>query len=99
MEARSIHGFSGSPEYVFFNPLFRVGNEGEMSNPKYPILLLGIDWGHLPTKPQLVVDAIGNPHPDGGRFQQNSGVMGVVPAWHILDLLNAAELAEHRVPG
>jgi hypothetical protein len=54
--------------------------------------LLGIDWGHLPLwKPVYR----GEERTDY-RVEQNTGIACVLPAWHILDLLNEKELSTQR---
>jgi hypothetical protein len=98
VESHSIGGYSGSPVFVFHHPMaIRLGTEPfDLKKGTLPIYLLGVDWGHLPTKWQPLVDNEGHPHPDGWGFRQNTGIMGVVPAWHVLDLLDREEFKEQR---
>jgi hypothetical protein len=58
--------------------------------------LLGIDWGHLP---------LWKPVYDRGRrdaaipdrwVEQNTGIACVLPAWHIIDVLNDKQLLQER---
>jgi hypothetical protein len=51
--------------------------------------LLGIDWGHLPLwKPVFEQDKVTR---TDYQVEQNTGIACVLPAWHILDLLNEEE--------
>jgi hypothetical protein len=56
--------------------------------------LLGIDWGHLPLwKPVYERDEVTETN---YRVEQNTGIACVLPAWHIVDLLNEGELVKER---
>lgn len=56
--------------------------------------LLGIDWGHLPLwKPVYERD---EQTQTAQRVEQNTGIACVLPAWHILDVLNDIELVKER---
>ena len=96
VECHSIGGYSGSPVFVYFHPFSsRDTPYPNLRKGEYPVYLLGIDYGHLPTK-LPVVDKNMEPHPEGWGVIQNSGLMGVVPAWHIIDLLNVEEFVKYR---
>ena len=96
VEMRSISGYSGSPVFVRPTPTEKLltfpgsgGNTAvrEYSNwPGMPPMaggpwLLGVDWGYI------------NKHDEHAN---NSGVSGVVPAWHLLDLLNTDRFVMQR---
>jgi hypothetical protein len=92
VEARSVGGYSGSPVFVYI-PSFatRPKTGKQVSSASYGPWLLGIVWGHLNDwKP--VCDAQGRPldrpHPESMQVGQNSGMMGVVPIWKLIELLN-----------
>ena len=56
--------------------------------------LLGLDWGHLQLwKPVYERDQVTK---TDYRVEQNTGIAYVLPAWHILDLLNERELVIQR---
>jgi hypothetical protein len=56
--------------------------------------LLGIDWGHIPLW-RPVYDSDQQTR-TSYRVEANTGVAGVLPAWHILEALNSKELLKHR---
>ncbi len=97
VECRSIAGFSGSPVWVYIPPFSydrkeqRTSSEGWWQGP----WLLGVDWGHLRI-PEDVVDLGGKKHPDELRVLANSGMMGVVPAWKLKELLHQEEPTKWR---
>ena len=93
VEMHSISGYSGSPVYIYLSP--HTPGTDLTHGWEYKAWLLGVDWGHIP-KLEPVVDRRGNPHPDGWRVQLNSGMMGVVPCWRLLDLLNREEFLKIR---
>jgi hypothetical protein len=82
VEARSLSGYSGSP--VFVTPYGFFEDNESMSWDFYmgiSVHLLGIDCGHLPERQNMT---------------GNSGMMVVVPAWKLLELLGTEEFAEMR---
>lgn len=96
VEVKSIGGFSGSPVFVSLDVnLTRVGRPGLDIGTNDAVWLLGVDWGHiLDWSP--VCDASGRPNNYGQQVQINTGMMGVVPAWKLKELLDCDELKEHR---
>lgn len=106
VEARSLGGYSGSPVFVRI-PSDSIRPQDRRSPNRYAAVvgfgppsemgpwLLGIDYGHLPLF-EKVRGADGKPAPEALSVRSNSGVMGVVPAWRILELLNSPELARDR---
>lgn len=93
VEMHSISGYSGSPVYIYLSK--QTPGTSLTMGWDYKTWFLGIDWGHLP-KWEFVVDEYGDRHPDGWRVKLNSGMMGVVPCWKLLDLINCEELMEKR---
>ena len=93
VEARSLSGYSGSP--VFIWPSHPIPGLGFTQSAH--LKLLGIDWCHLRgfPKPILLSDKRTR-HPDGLFIEQNSGMMGVVPAWKIAELLDEDEFVADR---
>lgn len=96
VEGRATGGYSGAPVFVY-KPDFvyapRPGSpmEGEA-------WLLGIEWGHLTTRAR-VEDKGGKPHPEDLEVETNSGMIGVVPAWKLRELLDQEELVKGREEG
>jgi hypothetical protein len=65
--------------------------------------LLGIDWGHI-NDWEPVRDAAGEPVDRSGRpwktqVRMNTGIMTVVPAWKLIELLDEGPVAEQRKEG
>jgi hypothetical protein len=56
---------------------------------------LGVDWAHLKGQ-QAVLDGSGDPVADGWYVEDNSGMMAVVPAWKVSELLHDEDLAATR---
>src|SRR5215469_951530 len=94
-ECRSVSGYSGSPVYVDLPSWSaRPNKEGIQSRP-IGRWLLGVNWGHLNDwKP--VCDALGNAVATGYQVGMNSGMMGVVPAWKLREMLEHPEMVERR---
>ena len=90
VEARSLPGYSGSPVFVYniaggFMTSY-TGPAGERPRQS----LIGLDWCHL-RNAQSVLE------PDrktetGDIIWENTGLMGVVPAWKIQEVLEMEEL-------
>lgn len=105
VEMRSTLGFSGSPVFLYSPAVVpasvRIGksslrafNVPQLSGRYLGPYLLGVDWGHFPVRGKLkdssgatIVDAIP---------EMDSSMAGVVPAWHLLDLLNERQFVEQR---
>jgi hypothetical protein len=94
VEARSISGFSGSPVFLILHardsrqdPGFRLHTD--------VFRLLGIQWGYIQDW-EPVRDLDGRPIDTGLQVRLNTGMMGVVPAWKLGDLLRSDFLVEHR---
>jgi hypothetical protein len=90
-EIKSIGGFSGSP--VFVAPTILPRNK-EGLEPDESSYLLGIDWCHL----QSFDNAINEHGETLGhiRVPVNTGMMGVIPAWKLRELLDSKQVKEQR---
>jgi hypothetical protein len=91
VEARSRSGYSGSP--VFFLHQHAVNNP-RVVFPMFDMRLLGVDFCHIP-------ETIAIKNLEGislnWKIHVHAGMMGVIPAWYLLDFLNGApELIEQR---
>jgi hypothetical protein len=92
VEAKSISGYSGSPVFVYLAPSIAERKvslplPGEWRGP----WLLGINWCYLsgPSSPVFQRDdRTGNLHKTNYCAQTNSGMMGVIPAWKLEELMN-----------
>jgi hypothetical protein len=93
---RSISGYSGSPAFIHWE--FGGGHLQGVNRTfdKSFLGLLGVDWGHIPLD-LLVLDKDGNPLSDKFHVKSHTSMCGVVPAWHLRDLLNSAGLQEQRM--
>ncbi len=90
VEARSRSGYSGSP--VFTLNQHAVNNRRAVF-PMFDMRLLGIDFYHLTE--EIKVSNFG--HSVEYKGEVHAGMMGVVPAWHLLDLLaNSPRIAEQQ---
>lgn len=102
LEMRSLGGYSGSPVYILRNPGFFEEHhaipglagkriEGERQLDHYPqSLLLGVCWGHIENKVDVVVDEGGKRKVVGSALQ-NSGIAAVIGAWRLQELIDMVE--------
>lgn len=101
IEARSLSGYSGSPVFVYIGGPrhFRWhesrGLQGH-PGPDWGFSLLGIDWGHQADYAKVLEPDSDTPVPEKWRVRQNSGIMNVVPAWKLAELLQEPELVQMR---
>ena len=96
VEARSLSGYSGSPVIVY-NIAGGIATpyKGLLDRPRQA--LLGVDWCHLRNRQPVLEKDLKT---ETGQFVlDNTGLMGVVPAWKILDLLAIDDLREMREKG
>jgi hypothetical protein len=103
VECRSVSGYSGSPVMVHILPWAArpknvdpdTGKLTISSAPRGP-WLLGINWGHLiDWKP--LCDPSGKPiGVNPNRVALNAGMMGVVPTWKLMEMLNHPEVRAKR---
>jgi hypothetical protein len=94
VEARSIPGYSGSPVFTYTTagaPM-NVVSSG-LRTKSFGPFLFGIDWSHI-------LDYVDAKDERGNKLafkiRNNSGMMGVIPAWHLLDLLYRKDVLEMR---
>lgn len=90
VEARSLSGFSGSPVFVTYSAVIEKSAEGDMDSMPYtkhrdesPIALLGLDWGHHQWWESVRRGGVKTTD----CVPLNSGMMKVVPAWKLLEIL------------
>jgi len=100
VEAKSIGGYSGSPVFVHLAPLSARPQKNDphatplvVPFPGIGPWLLGIDWGHL-TSWEPVMDDTGHPIRQGWKVNANTGMMGVVPAWKLEEMLRTEKVKE-----
>jgi hypothetical protein len=86
VEAHSYSGYSGSIVYA---------SDRHFTDIKVSPRILGIGWGHMHDD-QTVVDGNGNYLPEDWKVRANTGMMLVLPAWKINELLNRSEVVEER---
>lgn len=84
VEARSISGFSGSPVFLYFLPFANRPDRPQADTTK--MKLLGVQWGYI-LDWETVKDEFGACLITRHKVQINTGMMGVVPAWILEDLL------------
>jgi hypothetical protein len=98
VEARSIGGYSGSPVFLH-RANFHSNAQQIIKGPTFGPWLLGINWGYI-NDWGPVCDASGRPiNPSKPRDMQvsaNTGMMSVVPAWKLAELLDKEEFARER---
>ncbi len=93
VEARSIGGFSGSAVFLIMSSQFirpNRPNPGELNR----VFLLGIDWGYI-CDWDTVHDSVGRPQPSL-QVRTNTGMMAVVPAWKLKELIDMPKLKIDR---
>jgi hypothetical protein len=96
VETHSINGYSGSPVLIqtqlmhHYRTVDENGNEtGSGGGAEQGIFLLGIDWGHFDFHGELI-------DPDSKKVKVPSGMMCVVPAWKLKELVDTEELRMQR---
>ena len=94
VEARSISGFSGSPVFLILHASASRQEPGfQLSTDVFR--LLGIQWGYIQDW-EPVRDSTAKPVDTGLQVRLNTGMMAVVPAWKLGDLLRSDALREHK---
>jgi hypothetical protein len=94
VEARSISGYSGSPVFLILHSLASRQQQGLRLHTDV-FRLLGIQWGYIRDW-ELVCDKIGRPVDTGLQVRTNTGMMGVVPAWKLAELLRRPDILAHK---
>jgi len=99
VEARSIGGYSGSPVFLHRANFFSNARQ-IIKGTTFGPWLLGVNWGHI-NDWAPVCDALGRPinpsKPRDMHVRTNTGMMAVVPAWKLAELLDREELARERI--
>jgi len=110
VEAKSIAGYSGSPVFVQIPPsavntlLIRPDMIEKIPGyhpirSKVPVQLgpwlLGVDFCNIYSKDKIYSSDTGKPLNDDWFVPANTGMMGVIPAWKIHDILEGKELAPY----
>jgi len=104
VEGRSIPGYSGSPVFLFLDLGAPRPGAGGLTLGSWVTRLLGVDWCHL-NQEWPVLDknnkeaADDDGHTPGYHVRANTGMMGVVPAWKLWDVLNDQRLVDQRAEG
>ena len=102
VEVKSISGYSGSPVFIFIPAaaVRPVENWIEKILMSHGPWLLGIDWGHI-NDWVPVCDGLGRPinpsNPLSQKVKMNTGMMAVVPAWKLAELLDHETVVDQRV--
>lgn len=94
VETRSIGGYSGSPVFVEIPPLSDRPGSDVLEARSYG-WLIGIDCGHLPLF-DPVLNKQGEELSEGWKVRSNTGIMVVIPAWKLRDVLYSNELVLQR---
>ncbi|WP_156041783.1 trypsin-like peptidase domain-containing protein [Bradyrhizobium sp. URHD0069] len=102
VEARSISGFSGSPVFLEIPPQViipklpkgMIPEQSKRPNMPFPLgpWLMGIDYCHMYAKEKVHSRITGKPVSDDWYVRLNTGIMGVVPAWKLADILGGPDL-------
>lgn len=94
VDVRSISGFSGSPAFVYLPPFTRRYGDRNTGD-AYRQWLLGLAWGHINDK--CIRDNVVDQN-DAiiGTVRANTGMLAVVPAWRLADLLSQEPLVVSR---
>lgn len=92
VDCRSLPGASGSAALAYL-VAERPGGINLLSGGARGVLL-GVDCGHLPRWADIY-EKDGTTK-TGERVEMNSGISVVIPAWRLLDLLNAKHLVKRR---
>jgi len=90
VEARSISGYSGSPVFVEIRP-FAHGARPMNSSGRGGPWLLGIDFCHVPVT-EKIYSRKTMKESKTNFVKGNSGMMGVIPAWRLLEMMDYADV-------
>ena len=95
VDIRSIGGYSGSPVFITIPPFSVRPNLPGMPMTAGGPFLLGVDWGNVSIGESVMVpqNQYGKtefvPQSDGHCVLHNTGFACVVPAWHIINLIDS----------
>jgi hypothetical protein len=87
VEGRSGGGYSGAPVFMYIPPFAVRPGRANVNGKQHGPWFLGINWGHLVSW-QPVCDSIGRPLRQDMKVAQNTGLMTVVPAWKLIELID-----------
>jgi hypothetical protein len=90
VEARSISGYSGSPVFLVLHAA-QSRQQKDLRLHTDVFRLLGIQWGYIKDR-EPVRDSSDRPVDTGLNVTLNTGMMGVVPAWKLDDLLRREDI-------
>jgi len=102
VEMRSFSGYSGSPVFLYINPTlarpphFMTPVNHPYNQPQHGPWLLGIDWCHIPNFKPVLEENRKTAIKPNRWVEVNSGIAGVVPAWHIQAVFELPELVMQR---
>jgi hypothetical protein len=102
VEARSFSGFSGSPVFVTRAPRIQRSDDFDgapvvvRTSGVEPCYLLGVNWGHYHWHEKVRDPKTHKPLTGHTYVQTNSGMMMVVPAEKLLELLDDPRLVKPR---
>jgi hypothetical protein len=111
VEAKSISGFSGSPVFVQLIPeppsvpeyppnLKYLQPEPPTKRPQFNFKagpwLMGIDFCHILSKDRIYSDATSKPLNQDWHIRSNTGMMGVIPTWKMMEVVDGAQMKKVR---
>ena len=97
VECKSIAGYSGSPVFAFIKPFSPRPKTAQITSKAFGPWLLGVTWGHI-TEWKPVCDSKGRPLANPAQIvAMNSGMMGVVPAWRLMEMFNHQKTKQKRL--
>lgn len=101
VECRSIGGYSGSPVFFIANPAlprppYWATSHSPWRQSIHGPLLLGVNWCHIRDYDRVFADEGKTLIEPPEWVKANTGMAGVIPAWHLADLLNCEGLVKKR---
>ena len=96
VESRSLSGYSGSPVFIYSAAVVSLNATEMQTIATSQIFLLGLDWSHLNDYEPVLGGDKKTPVEPKEFVKRNAGMMGVVPAWKICELLCDEEMMELR---
>ena len=96
VEARSLSGYSGSPVFIYTAATVNVNATEVITMASSEMFLLGLDWSHLDDYEPVLGSDKQTPVDPKEFVRSNSGMMAVVPAWKICELLCDEQMVKLR---
>lgn len=90
IECRSIGGFSGSPVFLHIPPFAWRPSVERVTTSYFGPALLGVEWCHTCYREEVLTET-GTKHPGNFHVAAHSGLSGVVPSWHLLQLIESEQ--------